>query len=45
MSTGMNTDEEKKKLRNRNWVVGGILASIVILFYLITLVKLTMAPA
>ncbi len=36
----MDKDEEKKRLRTRNLVVGGILAAIVILFYLITLAKL-----
>ncbi len=37
----MTQDEEKKRLRTRNFVVGGILAALVILFYLITVVKMT----
>ncbi|WP_169567777.1 DUF2970 domain-containing protein [Sneathiella limimaris] len=36
----MDREEERKRLKTRNYVVGGILAAIVILFYLITLVKL-----
>ena len=36
----MDKDEERKRLKTRNRVVGGILAAIVILFYLITLAKL-----
>lgn len=36
----MDKNEERKRLRTRNLVVGGILAAIVILFYLITLAKL-----
>jgi hypothetical protein len=36
----MDKDEEKKRMRTRNLIVGGILAAIVILFYLITLAKL-----
>lgn len=39
----MDRDEEKKRLRTRNLVVGGILAAIVILFYLITLAKLNVS--
>jgi len=39
----MTMDDEKKKLRSRNLVVGGILAAIVILFYMITLAKLTVS--
>ncbi len=37
----MNEEMERKKLKNRNLVVGGILVALVVLFYLITLVKLT----
>lgn len=37
----MPENDEKKKLKNRNLVVGGILFALVVLFYLITLVKLT----
>ncbi|MEH6476352.1 MAG: hypothetical protein V7727_11720 [Sneathiella sp.] len=37
----MTMDDEKKKLKTRNIVVGSILAAIVVLFYLITLAKLT----
>ena len=39
----MDRDEEKKRLRTRNLVVGGILAAIVVLFYLITLAKLNVS--
>lgn len=41
----MPENEEKKKLKNRNLVVGGILFALVILFYLITVVKMTGANA
>ncbi|MFT6558132.1 MULTISPECIES: hypothetical protein [Sneathiella] len=37
----MAEDDERKKMRNRNLVVGGILFALVILFYLITVVKMT----
>ncbi len=37
----MADDEERKKMRNRNLVVGCILFALVILFYLITVVKMT----
>jgi hypothetical protein len=33
--------DEKKKLRMRNLVVGGILIALVVLFYLITVVKMS----
>lgn len=41
----MSEDMERKKLKNRNLVVGAILFGLVVLFYLITLVKLTGGPA
>jgi|GEM_PF-2298114 len=37
----MTKDEELKKRKTRNLVVGGILFALVILFYLITVVKMT----
>lgn len=37
----MTKDEELKKHKTRNLVVGGILFALVILFYLITVVKMT----
>lgn len=36
----MPKTDEKKKLKMRNFVVGGILIALVVLFYLITVVKM-----
>lgn len=37
----MSNEDEKKKIKTRNLVLGGILFALVILFYLITVVKMT----
>lgn len=36
----MSVSDEKKKMKMRNYVVGGILVALVVLFYLITVVKM-----
>jgi hypothetical protein len=37
----MSDDDRKKKLRARNWILGGILMALVVLFYFITVVKMS----
>jgi hypothetical protein len=37
----MAMTDENKKMRTRNLVVGGILIALVVLFYLITVVKMS----
>ncbi|TNE40930.1 MAG: DUF2970 domain-containing protein [Alphaproteobacteria bacterium] len=37
----MTSEEDRKRRRVRNYVVGGILVALVVLFYLITIVKMS----
>jgi hypothetical protein len=36
----MSSEDEQKKRKMRNFVVGGVLFALVVLFYLITIVKM-----